>query len=100
MRWTLNRLGLAMGLTALALAVPCAAWFWVGSRAVERQAQDLANAADRYARDSDCANHSLPIDLTGPRAQASHHGLLWIQRRLLSAHTSTVPDRDEATSNG
>lgn len=52
MRWTLNRLGLAMGLTALALAVPCAAWFWVGSRAVERQAQDLANAADRYARET------------------------------------------------
>jgi signal transduction histidine kinase len=47
-----RRAALAFGLTLLALAVPCIAWYLVGSREVEHQAADLANGAQQTARDT------------------------------------------------
>jgi len=51
MRFRINRLILAVILTALAVAMPCIAWYWAGWHAVDQQAQALLTSADRYAAD-------------------------------------------------
>ena len=47
-----RRAALALVLTVLALAVPCGAWYLVGSREAQRQADDLAAAARRNAHET------------------------------------------------
>jgi signal transduction histidine kinase len=47
-----KRAALAFALTALALAVPCVAWYLVGSREAERQAAELTDAAQRTAHET------------------------------------------------
>ncbi len=47
-----NRTILALILTALAIVVPCAAWYLVGSREAERQVSDITEAAHQAAHDT------------------------------------------------
>ena len=47
-----QRAALAFLLTVLALAVPCIAWYLVGSREANRQAAELTEAAQRAAHDT------------------------------------------------
>ncbi|MEI8122573.1 MAG: HAMP domain-containing sensor histidine kinase [bacterium] len=47
-----NRTMLALILTALAVIVPCVAWYLVGSREAERQVADLADTARQSAHDA------------------------------------------------
>lgn len=47
-----QRAAFALLLTALALGVPCVAWYLVGSREAERQAVELADTARRMAHDT------------------------------------------------
>ena len=52
MRLRDKRAVLAFALTVLALAVPCVAWYLVGSREAQRQAREFTNAAQRDARET------------------------------------------------
>lgn len=47
-----NRTMLALVLTALAVIVPCAAWYLVGSREAERRVADVTEAARQSAHDT------------------------------------------------
>jgi signal transduction histidine kinase len=47
-----NRTMLALVLTALAVIVPCVAWYLVGSREAERRVADVTEAAHQYAHDT------------------------------------------------
>jgi signal transduction histidine kinase len=51
MKIRIHRLILALVLTALAVVMPCIAWYGVGWHAVDQQAQALLTSADRYAAD-------------------------------------------------
>ena len=52
MTWRDQRTGVALALTVLALAVPCVAWYLVGSREADRQATELTDTAQRAAHDT------------------------------------------------
>jgi len=45
-----KRAALALGLTLLALALPCIAWYLVGTREVRHQAAELTDNAQQAAR--------------------------------------------------
>ena len=47
-----KRATLAFALTALALTVPCVAWYLVGSREADRQAREFTGAARRAAHET------------------------------------------------
>jgi len=47
-----KRAALALGLTLLALALPCIAWYLVGTREVRHQAAELTDNAQQAARDT------------------------------------------------